>query len=68
MTVGRAHRPACSRVEALGELYRLRGRQFDPRVVDVFEVALKEVEQQNAADSTAPGGPGTEPGIQDAGR
>ena len=68
MTVGRAHRPACSRVEALGELYRLRGRQFDPRVVDVFEVALKEVEQQNAADSTAPGGPGTEPAIQDAGR
>ena len=68
MTVGRAHRPARSRAEALGELYRLRGRQFDPKVVDAFERALHEVEQQNAADAAAAGGPGSEPAIHDAGR
>jgi len=47
MTVGRAHRAAKSREEALGELRRLKGRQFDPRVVDAFESALAEIEREN---------------------
>ena len=37
MTVGRVHRPAGSREQAFDELRRLRGRQFDPEVVDAFE-------------------------------
>jgi HD-GYP domain-containing protein (c-di-GMP phosphodiesterase class II) len=49
MTVGRPHRPALSKDEALIELHRLEGRQFDPRVVEAFETALAEVERQNAA-------------------
>jgi HD-GYP domain-containing protein (c-di-GMP phosphodiesterase class II) len=68
MTVGRAHRPARSRAEALDELNRLRGLQFDPRVVDAFERALVELEKQTAADSAASGGSGNEPAIHDAGR
>jgi HD-GYP domain-containing protein (c-di-GMP phosphodiesterase class II) len=46
MTVGRPHKPAVSRYEALNELYRLKGRQFDPDVVDAFERALVLVERQ----------------------
>jgi HD-GYP domain-containing protein (c-di-GMP phosphodiesterase class II) len=45
MTVGRAHKAARSREEALAELRRLRGSQFDPRVVDVFESVLDGMEQ-----------------------
>jgi signal transduction histidine kinase/response regulator RpfG family c-di-GMP phosphodiesterase len=45
MTVGRAHRPPVQREEALAELRRLRGRQFDPAVVDAFERALAAVER-----------------------
>ena len=55
MTVGRAHRAARTRAEALGELYRLKGRQFDRRVVDVFESALMEVEKESAAEDAAKG-------------
>jgi HD-GYP domain-containing protein (c-di-GMP phosphodiesterase class II) len=40
MTVGRAHRPAMSHKEALDELHRLKGRQFDPAAVDAFERML----------------------------
>ena len=44
MTVGRPHRPSRSREEALEEVRRLKGRQFDPAVVDAFERVLPEVE------------------------
>ena len=37
MTVGRPHRPARTREQALEEIRRLRSRQFDPGVVDAFE-------------------------------
>ncbi|MGH7740746.1 MAG: HD domain-containing phosphohydrolase [Candidatus Eiseniibacteriota bacterium] len=43
MTIGRAHRPARSPEDARLELLRLRGRQFDPDVVDAFDRALAEV-------------------------
>jgi HD-GYP domain-containing protein (c-di-GMP phosphodiesterase class II) len=46
MTVGRPHRTTLSRQEAIDELFRLKGRQFDPDIVDVFEAALREVEKQ----------------------
>jgi signal transduction histidine kinase/response regulator RpfG family c-di-GMP phosphodiesterase len=52
MTVGRPHKPAVSRYEALNELYRLKGRQFDPDVVDAFERALVLVERQSEAEET----------------
>jgi HD-GYP domain-containing protein (c-di-GMP phosphodiesterase class II) len=52
MTVGRAHRSAISREEALAELQRLKGRQFDPEVVKAFERALVDVEQHLAADAS----------------
>jgi signal transduction histidine kinase/response regulator RpfG family c-di-GMP phosphodiesterase len=50
MTVGRPHRPPVSRYDALDELFRLKGRQFDPEVVDAFERALAQVERQNATE------------------
>ena len=40
MTVGRPHRPARTREAALDQIRRLRGRQFDPAVVDAFERLL----------------------------
>jgi HD-GYP domain-containing protein (c-di-GMP phosphodiesterase class II) len=52
MTVGRAHRSAISREEALAELRRLKGRQFDPDVVEAFERALVDVERHLAADAS----------------
>ena len=52
MTVGRAHRPARSNEQALEELRRLAGRQFDPEVVAAFEDALADAEHENDAAST----------------
>ena len=46
MTIGRPHRPALPRDEALREIRRLKGRQFDPAVVDAFELALGELGDQ----------------------
>jgi GAF domain-containing protein len=40
MTLGRAHRAPMSHPEALDEIRRLRGRQFEPDVVDAFERIL----------------------------
>jgi HD-GYP domain-containing protein (c-di-GMP phosphodiesterase class II) len=51
MTVGRPHRSPMARYEAIQELFRLRGRQFDPDVVDAFERALTQVERQHAAET-----------------
>jgi HD-GYP domain-containing protein (c-di-GMP phosphodiesterase class II) len=53
MTVGRPHRPPLARYEAIQELFRLKGRQFDPDVVDAFERALSQVERQHAAGAPA---------------
>ncbi len=47
MTVGRPHRPALSREQALEELRRLGGRQFDPEIVAVFAEALADVEHES---------------------
>ncbi|MBI1795499.1 MAG: GAF domain-containing protein [Candidatus Eisenbacteria bacterium] len=58
MTLGRAHRRAQSREEALEEIRRRGGTQFDPDVVEAFERALpavdaadRETESRDAADS-----------------
>ena len=53
MTVGRPHRLAIPRDEALHEMRRLKGAQFDPAVVDSFELALAELGDQ---PGTAPKG------------
>ena len=45
MTVGRPHRPAIPRDETLQEIRRLKGRQFDPAVVEAFELALGELDK-----------------------
>ncbi len=56
MTLGRAHRGALTPAEALVEIGRLKGRQFDPEVVEAFERALPGLEQRQAesADTTDP--------------
>jgi two-component system cell cycle response regulator len=41
MTTERPHRPARTRAEALSELYRCAGSQFDPVVVDAFARVLR---------------------------
>ena len=46
MTLGRAHRSALSGDEALTEIVRRKGTQFDPEVVEAFERALPGVEEQ----------------------
>jgi hypothetical protein len=51
MTVGRPHRSPMAKEEALRELQRLKGRQFDPGVVGAFEGALVLVERDNAMDT-----------------
>jgi len=43
MTGGRVYRKAISRREALAELRRSAGSQFDPRLVEVFAEALEEL-------------------------
>jgi two-component system, cell cycle response regulator len=48
MTTERPHRPRRSSSEALAELYRCAGTQFDPEVVDAFARVL-EREAANAA-------------------
>jgi signal transduction histidine kinase/response regulator RpfG family c-di-GMP phosphodiesterase len=50
MTIGRAHRPARSADDARLELLRLRGRQFDPDVVDAFDRALADVRRTREFD------------------
>ena len=49
MTVGRPHRPAVAPEEALVEMRRLAGHQFDPGVVEALEKAVMEAKQ--AADT-----------------
>ena len=57
MTLGRAHKVALTRDDALAEIRRRKGSQFDPDVVEAFERALPEVERQQAAEGPAVGDP-----------
>jgi response regulator RpfG family c-di-GMP phosphodiesterase len=64
MTVGRAHKPARTPEEAMEELRRLGGRQFDPGVVEAFERALAE-DRAREGDNPSPA---PERAAADAGR
>jgi response regulator RpfG family c-di-GMP phosphodiesterase len=46
MTLGRPHRDPLTREQALDEIGRLKGRQFDPEVVEAFERALPGLDLQ----------------------
>jgi signal transduction histidine kinase len=48
MTLGRAHREALSRADALAEIRRRGGTQFDPDVVEAFERALSVLDAVEA--------------------
>ncbi len=52
MTLGRTHKEALEPEDALAEINRRKGTQFDPDVVEAFERALPEVEQEQTADSS----------------
>ena len=54
MTRGRAHRAALTRREAVAELVKQRGRQFDPRVVDAFVRVLPRIQAEVAKQVPAP--------------
>jgi HD-GYP domain-containing protein (c-di-GMP phosphodiesterase class II) len=41
MTTERPHRPPRSKEEALRELYRCAGTQFDPEIVEAFARVLR---------------------------
>ncbi len=64
MTVGRSHRPAISRPDALREIERLSGTQFDPRVVQALPRALEQLDTQNGPEAEA----STNPSLADPGR
>ncbi len=51
MTLGRAHRPALKPAEALVEIGRRKGKQFDPEVVEAFERALPALEHQQVGSA-----------------
>ena len=53
MTVGRSHRPAISRADALREIERLSGTQFDPQVVSVLPRALEQLDPQHGPEAAA---------------
>jgi two-component system, cell cycle response regulator len=53
MTTTRAYRPAMSPQEALAELVRCAGTQFDPDVVAAFVAAMAELEPAPAATAAA---------------
>jgi signal transduction histidine kinase/response regulator RpfG family c-di-GMP phosphodiesterase len=50
MTVGRPHRRAIHEGDAVYELRRRAGEQFDPRVVEAFERVLEAARPQTAAE------------------
>jgi signal transduction histidine kinase/response regulator RpfG family c-di-GMP phosphodiesterase len=52
MIVGRAHRESIPKADALLELHRLKGRQFDPRVVDAFERTLARLDREPGATAS----------------
>ncbi|HEY6866712.1 MAG TPA: ATP-binding protein [Candidatus Eisenbacteria bacterium] len=64
MTAGRPNRPARPKEEALEEIRRLRGRQFDPAVVDGFERLRSVLDETRVAQAPEPRGAG----VADTGR
>ncbi len=52
MTVGRSHRPPVPAEEARRELNRLKGKQFDPEVVDAFKRVLDGYGSDQGGGST----------------
>jgi len=54
MTIGRPHRPSIPREQALLEIERRAGTQFDPRVVDALPEALDRLEQSDDTRTTHP--------------
>jgi response regulator RpfG family c-di-GMP phosphodiesterase len=65
MTLGRAHRGALSRDQALVEIQQRRGTQFDPDVVEAFERVLPGLE---ALDREAAAREATGPATSEVGR
>jgi response regulator RpfG family c-di-GMP phosphodiesterase len=58
LTSTRPYKPASSVGEAVAEIQRCRGQQFDPKVVDAFASALdeiKKIRERYADKSPAPG-------------
>jgi len=53
MTQGRAHRMPCTRDVALMEIMELRGKQFDPTVVDALERVLPQLDIPAAPEAPA---------------
>ncbi|HYM80913.1 MAG TPA: HD domain-containing phosphohydrolase [Candidatus Limnocylindria bacterium] len=51
MTLGRPYRPSQPPAEALAEIQRLSGRQFDPEVVAAFERVLTRMDNVHPAES-----------------
>ena len=64
MTVGRPHRAAMARPEALKEIERLSGTQFDPRIVATLTSALEQLDAQDGPEAAA----STTPSLADPGR
>ena len=57
MTVGRSHRPAVSRQEAVLEIERLSGVQFDPQVVKALPGALEQLNRNIGPEAAASNSP-----------
>ncbi|MGK2905381.1 MAG: HD domain-containing phosphohydrolase [Desulfuromonadales bacterium] len=51
MTSSRPYRKGCSKDEAAAEIKRFRGIQFNPELTDIFLVALKDYEDDQALSS-----------------
>jgi PAS domain S-box-containing protein len=52
LTHSRPYKEAWPRADALAELARQRGRQFDPQVIDAFFALEREAQPPDAADGT----------------
>jgi HD-GYP domain-containing protein (c-di-GMP phosphodiesterase class II) len=67
MTAHRPYRVASTAEEALAELRRCAGSQFDPQVVEALAVDLSEELAPTPAPAAPPHSPGTQPGVAPAG-
>ena len=50
MTSDRAYRPRFTTVKALEEMENCKGTQFDPELVDAFQLAIKNNKEQITKD------------------
>ena len=48
MTTSRPYRKGCSRDEAIAEIVKFRGIQFNPELTDIFLIALNDYEDDQA--------------------